>query len=120
MVWKLWFLRCTCSTLHFNRDVRPMNSFLVRASAFSKVNFMNFDGGVMRCLMVAALSALVCFRAPAAGWGCREDCLGGRGARAFAGCGHQHQPEAEGRGDARETEKTQGTANFVKRISSSS
>lgn len=92
-----------------------MNSFLVRASAFSKVNFMNFDGGVMRYLMVAALSALVCFRAPAADTDAEKTALAVEALGRLQGVDINTNPKLK---DAvmRVLEKTRGTANFVKLV----
>lgn len=94
---------------------RLMNSFLVRASAIGKMIFMNFGRGVMWCLMVAALSALVCLRAPAADADAEKTALAVEALGRLQGVDINTNPKLK---DAvmRVLEKTRGTANFVKLV----
>jgi len=104
-----------CSALHSNLDVRAMNSFLVRASAFSKVNLMNFGRGYLKCLMIAALAAMVCFRARAADTDAEKTALAVEALGRLQGVDINTNPKLK---DAvmRVLEKTRGTANFVKLV----
>jgi len=94
-----------------------MNSFLVRASAFSKVIPMIFDRAVMKSLLVSALLALVCFRAPAADAAAdaEKTALAVEALGRLQGVDINANPKLK---DAvmRVLEKTRGTANFVKLV----
>ena len=92
-----------------------MNSFLVRASAFSKVNFMNFGRGCLKCLMVVVLVSGACVRAPAADADAEKTSLAVEALGRLQGVDINTNPKLK---DAvmRVLEKTRGTANFVKLV----
>jgi putative heme-binding domain-containing protein len=92
-----------------------MNSFLVRASAFSKVMLMNVGRGCLTCLIVAVLVAGACFRAPAADADAEKTALAVEALGRLQGVDIHANLKLK---DAvmRVLEKTRGTANFVKLV----